>query len=55
VAWGNGRVSAENKIASFKDANIKNCRFFFDLLRSIEPRAINPDLIMEGDSDEALE
>lgn len=48
MVWANGRVSEEIKISSFKDSNIKNCKFLFSLLSSIEPRAIDQTIICEG-------
>ena len=41
VEWANARVPAENKIASFKDKQLKSSVFFLKLMQSIEPRAIN--------------
>jgi plastin-1 len=48
IKWGNERASEQHKISNFKDKSISNCKFFFDILKSIEPRAINPELIIEG-------
>ena len=39
----------------FKDPSISNCKFLFNLLASIEPRAIDETIIMEGDSPESLQ
>jgi plastin-1 len=41
VEWGNARVPEEFKIHSFKDPVLKKGHFFFKLLESIEPRAID--------------
>jgi len=41
LEWGNSRVSEENRIATFKDKKIADCKFLFNLLSSIEPRAID--------------
>ncbi len=63
IKWGNDRASEQHRISNFKDKSLSNCKFFFDILKSIESRAINPELILEGifqthikdDTDEAKE
>jgi len=45
LEWANGRIPAENKITSFKDAHLKKGHFFFKILESIEPRAIDPEFV----------
>jgi len=41
LEWGNSRVPEEFKVASFKDPKLKKGHFFFKILESIEPRAID--------------
>lgn len=45
LEWANGRIPEENRIHSFKDPNLKNGTFFFKVLGSIEPRAIDWDFV----------
>lgn len=54
-SWAVERVKKEPKIASFKDPSIKNGQFLFNLLATIEPRAINWDLVTEGSTPEEIE
>lgn len=37
---------------NFKDTTLKNGLFFLDLVNAIEPRAINWELVANGDSDD---
>ena len=50
--WALDHVVKEPKITSFKDQSIKNCKFLFNLLYTIEPRAINWDLVTDGETKE---
>jgi len=49
LSWANKRVKDEHQIKAFNDPAIPDCRFLFDLLASVEPRAVDPAIIMEGD------
>lgn len=53
--WAKQKVKKEPTIANFKDKSIANCKFLFNLLETIEPRAINWSLIKEEETDEAME
>ena len=48
LSWALERVCKEPKINSFKDPEIKNCLFLFNLLATIEPRAIDWRLVNNG-------
>lgn len=37
---------------SFKDGNLKNSIFFFDLLAAVEPRVVDWDQVTRGDTEE---
>lgn len=54
VEWSNKRVPEEVRISSFKDKNIANSKYLFQLLKSIDPEIINWELIKEGDAPEDL-
>lgn len=54
VEWANALVPAENRIAHFKDKQLKSSIFFLKVMQSIEPRAINQDLITPGVTDEEV-
>jgi hypothetical protein len=41
LKWANSRVEEANQINAFKDPKISDCKFLFNLLASIEPRAID--------------
>ena len=53
VSWGNERVSEEYRISNLKSKSLSNSLFFIDICKSIEPRAINWDIVMKDDTDEA--
>lgn len=55
LEWANGRVPEEFKVTSFKDANLKKGHFFFKVLASIEPRALNEEFVLPGETDEEVE
>ena len=55
LEWACNRVNKEPKIKSFKDHSIRDCKFLFNLLNTIEPRAINWELVTEGSNDEEIE
>lgn len=53
LQWAKQRVKKEPTISSFKDKSISDCKFLFNLLATVEPRAINWEIISDEDSDEA--
>ncbi len=56
VAWGNDRVDSQYKVKSLKDKKLCNSLYFIHIMKSIEPRSINWEIVMEGrDDDEAKE
>jgi plastin-1 len=56
LKWGNEIVGENAKITSLRDKKLKNSIWFINIMASIEPRAINWDLVdKESESDEALE
>ena len=55
VRWANEKVAAsgkETRISSFRDRSISNSVFLLDLLKAIEPRAVNDELCTDGESEE---
>jgi len=48
LEWANSRVTTLPKIHSFKDSSIKDSKYLFEVLSSIEPRAIDKECIKEG-------
>ena len=53
IQWANGRTTA--KAANFRDKSISSGRFLVELFGSIEPRAINWELVTPGDNPEGKE
>ena len=51
VAWGNERVDAQYKVKSLKDKKLCTSLYFIHIMKSIEPRSINWDIVMEGRDD----
>ena len=47
LKWANARVPQDAQIAKFQDKSISNCKFLFQLLKSVEPKAINWELVIE--------
>jgi len=54
VKWANSRVG-DIQISSFRDKSISTGVFLIKLLASIEPRAINWEIVTEGETDEDKE
>lgn len=53
VKWANEKVAGAGKSAkmkSFKDTTLKNSLFLMELVAAIEPRAVNWELVVRGDS-----
>ena len=54
VAWGNERVDDEYKVKSLKDKKLSTSLYFIHIMKSIEPRSINWDIVVtDKDDDEA--
>lgn len=51
VKWANASVP-DLKIKNFKDAALSDGQFLLKLCSAVEPRAINWDIVMKGDTDE---
>lgn len=53
VAWGNDKVGEDKlKIKSLKDKSLSNSLFFIYIMKTIEPRSINWDLVIQDKDDE---
>ena len=54
IAWGNDRVDDELKVKSLKDKKLGNSLYFINIMKSIEPRSINWDIVItDKDDDES--
>jgi plastin-1 len=51
VKWANASVP-DLKIKNFKDAALSDGNFLIKLTAAVEPRAINWDIVMKGETDE---
>ena len=51
VNWGNEKVEEKNKIKNLKDKKVGNSLFFIDIIKSIEPEAVNLDIIIQDKDD----
>ncbi|CAD8150458.1 unnamed protein product [Paramecium pentaurelia] len=51
----NKKVPEADRLASFKDPKAKTSHFFFRILNSIEPRAIDWDFVQKGETPEEIE
>jgi plastin-1 len=51
VKWANSQV-ADLKIKNFKDQSLSNGQFLLKLCSAVEPRAIDWDIVMKGETDE---
>jgi hypothetical protein len=52
VNWGNSLVSEEIKIKNLKDKSVSNSLWFIYIMKTIEPRAINWDIIIQDKTDD---
>ena len=53
IAWGNDRVGDENlKVKSLKDKKLGNSLYFINIMKSIEPRSINWDIVVQDKDDD---
>ena len=54
ITWGNDRVDDELKVKSLKDKKLGNSLYFINIMKSIEPRSINWDIVItDKDDDES--
>ena len=54
IAWGNSLVDDSLKIKNLKDRRLGNSLYFINIMKTIEPRAIDWDIVIVGrDDDEA--
>ena len=51
VAWGNERVDDEYKVKSLKDKKLASSLYFIHIMKSIEPRSINWDIVVTDKDD----
>lgn len=55
IQWANQSVISTGKatkMANFRDSSLATSHFFLDLLASIKPGIVNPDLVQAGGNDE---
>jgi len=55
LKWANDIINKDPKVGSFKDKTLKNSLFFIELMTKIEPRAVDWDIVMKDETDEAYE
>ena len=54
IAWGNERVDESLRVKSLKDKKLGNSLYFINIMKSIEPRSINWDIVItDKDDDES--
>ena len=54
IKWGNERVDDDLKVKSLKDKKLGNSLYFINIMKSIEPRSINWDIVVtDKDDDES--
>ena len=54
IAWGNEKVDDDLKVKSLKDKKLGNSLYFINIMKSIEPRSINWDIVVtDKDDDES--
>jgi len=51
VAWGNDRVDEQYKVKSLKDRKLSTSLYFIYIMKSIEPRSINWDIVVQDKDD----
>ena len=51
VNWGNEKVDEKNKIKNIKDKKLANSLYFINIIKSIEPDAVNLDNIIQDKDD----
>ena len=54
IAWGNEKVDDDLKVKSLKDKKLGNSLYFINIMKTIEPRSINWDIVVtDKDDDES--
>ena len=54
ITWGNERVDENLRVKSLKDKRLGNSLYFINIMKSIEPRSINWDIVVtDKDDDES--
>ena len=52
LAWGNEKTDEKYKVKSLKDKSLSNSLFFIYIMKSIEPRSINWDIVVQDKDDD---
>ena len=52
IAWGNEKVDDDLKVKSLKDKKLGNSLYFINIMKSIEPRSINWDIVVTDKEDD---
>ena len=52
LAWGNEKTDEKHKVKSLKDKTLSNSLFFIYIMKSIEPRSINWDIVVQDKDDD---
>ena len=52
VAWGNEKVDEPLRIKTLKDKSLSNSLFFINIMKAIEPRSINWDIVVTDNIDD---
>ena len=52
LAWGNEKTDEKYKVKSLKDKTLSNSLFFIYIMKSIEPRSINWDIVVQDKDDD---
>ena len=52
IAWGNEKVDDDLKVKSLKDKKLGNSLYFINIMKSIEPRSINWDIVVTDKDDD---
>lgn len=54
LAWAN-KISGKDPVKSFKDKSLKTGKWLIELCAGIEPRAVNWDIVTDGETEEDIE
>ena len=52
ISWGNERVDENLRVQSLKDKKLGNSLYFINIMKSIEPRSINWDIVVTDKEDD---
>ena len=52
ITWGNERVDESLRVKSLKDKRLGNSLYFINIMKSIEPRSINWDIVVTDKEDD---